>query len=502
MLSAASAHPRRRRRRPAAALAGGLALALAALAAAVAPPAARPAAPTATRTAAAPTSVALGAGPGGPAVPERFLGLSFEAQSVPDLARLATTGDLPLLLRSLGPGVLRIGGVTADSQAAFVAPGATPPSWATTTLSPSDLSGLAALAGSARDQVLLTVGLAHDDAAAAAREAAAARAALGDSLLALEIGNEPDAYGQHGLRPQPWTFAHYAPEIGTYRAAIAAAAPGVAIAGPDTTGAKFAAWGPDEARVERPTLLTAHRYPLVCSALPAPSIAGLLSAATRGRTVAQLSSDAVIARAAHIPLRIDETNSVSCGGRAGVSDTFASSLWAVQLMTEAMQLGITGVNFHDLPANCHGYSPLCATSPAALAAGRLQAAPEWYGLLLLRSLAGTRPLTTSLRGGDAVTAAAFRGRGVVRVVLVDTSASGAARTVRIAVGPGARAGDALALTAPSLAATAGVRIGGRAVDAAGELRGPLSRTPVPVTGGIATTSLASASALLVTVPTG
>ncbi len=60
---------------------------------------------------------------GGPPVAARFLGLSFEAQSVPDLARFSTAGDLPLLLRSLGPSVLRIGGVTADSRVAFAAPG-------------------------------------------------------------------------------------------------------------------------------------------------------------------------------------------------------------------------------------------------------------------------------------------------------------------------------------------------------------------------------------------
>lgn len=439
----------------------------------------------------------------GPPVAARFLGLSFEAQGIPDLARFASEGDLPLLLRSLGSSVLRLGGVTADSSVAFADPGAAAPGWARATISTADLQGLARLARESDARVLLTVGLAHDDPQAAAAEAAAAQRALGASLMALEIGNEPDAYGRHGLRPLPWTFAEYAPEIEAYRSAIAAAAPGLALAGPDTTGASFAAWGPPEALTVHPALLTAHRYPLVCSAVPAPSIDGLLSAATRARELAQLRNDAAIARAAHLPLRIDETNSVSCGGRAGVSDTFASALWAVQLITEAMQLGITGVNFHDLPASCTGYSALCASTPAALAAGRLAAAPEWYALLLTRGLAGERPLATAVQPPTAsVVAAAFGGRGSARVVLVDSDAGGRARTVRLVVGGAYTRASVVTLTAPSLAATTGVRLGGRGVNAAGELLGPLRRTAVRSAHGAIVLSLAPASAALVTVGRG
>ena len=43
--------------------------------------------------------------------------------------------------------------------------------------------------------------------AAAAREAKAAKAALGPWLLGIELGNEPDAYAQHGLRSASWSFS-------------------------------------------------------------------------------------------------------------------------------------------------------------------------------------------------------------------------------------------------------------------------------------------------------
>ena len=51
----------------------------------------------------------------GAAVPRRFLGLSFEVSSLPLIARYAHRGKLVTLLRSLGPGVLRFGGISADS---------------------------------------------------------------------------------------------------------------------------------------------------------------------------------------------------------------------------------------------------------------------------------------------------------------------------------------------------------------------------------------------------
>src|SRR4029077_13068110 len=55
----------------------------------------------------------------GPPVPQRFLGLSFEAAALGQIAGYADRGDLVELLRSLGPGVLRFGGITADENVAF-----------------------------------------------------------------------------------------------------------------------------------------------------------------------------------------------------------------------------------------------------------------------------------------------------------------------------------------------------------------------------------------------
>ena len=68
--------------------------------------------------------------------------------------------------------------------------------------------------------------MAHYEPTAAAREVAAAHRALGPYLAAVEIGNEPNAYGSHGFRQLPWIAQGYEEQVSEYREAIAALTPG------------------------------------------------------------------------------------------------------------------------------------------------------------------------------------------------------------------------------------------------------------------------------------
>ena len=63
-----------------------------------------------------------------------------------------------------------------------------------------------------------------------------------------------------------------------------------------------------------------------------------------------------VATRAHIPLRVDEANTVSCGGVAGISDTFAAALWATSYIAHTMVVGVSGINLEGNPARCTGYS--------------------------------------------------------------------------------------------------------------------------------------------------
>src|SRR5437764_35315 len=183
------------------------------------------------------------------------------------------------------------------------------PAWAAVAITPADLRRLAVLARRSGWRVLLTIGLVHFDPVSASREAATANATLGDRLAGIEVGNEPDSYMRHGQRAAPWTFAEYGLEAATYRSAIASAAPGVPLAGPDVSGsAAFLRWGPSEVTQLRPGLLTGHHYPMGCHDQPAPSIGRLLSARTRRAESISTRRYMSIARASGIGFRMDETN--------------------------------------------------------------------------------------------------------------------------------------------------------------------------------------------------
>ncbi len=342
-------------------------------------------------------TVAVDASRPGRPVPRRFLGLSFEVGALAQIARYGQLGNMPALLRSLGPGLFRFGGISADTRTAWTDARDPKPAWASHTIGPADLRRLRRLAQASGWPIILTVGLAHYNPGLAAREVASAHAILGPWLAGIEIGNEPDSYERHGLRAPPWKFSQYNAQIAAYRRAIGRLTPGIPLAGPDVSGSKiFNAWGPKEVRSQRPAIITGHHYPLGCHTIPTPTIQTLLSGRIRAEERVSLTRYMRVARAGHIPLRVDEANSVSCGGVAGISDTFAAALWATSYITTTMSAGASGINLEGNPARCNGYSVICAPTPQRLAAGQLQAQPEWYALLLTRALIGDRPITTRM----------------------------------------------------------------------------------------------------------
>jgi hypothetical protein len=454
--------------------------------------------------AAIPVSVSVDASEPGPTVPENFLGLSFEVGSLRQIAGYSSKGDLVTMLRSLGVGLLRFGGVTADEQVAWTDALTARPPWALSVLEGASLNQLGKLAAASGWGVMLTLGFGHYDPQAAAREAAVAQAALGSSLQAIEIGNEPEAYARHGLRALPWAPEQYNEQVTAYRAAIEALAPGIPLAGPDSSGSgSYQRWGLSEAIYQRPALLTGHHYPLGCAEQPAPTIARLLSGQVRALEEQSLRRYVFIAQETEVPFRLDESGTVSCGGVPGISNTFASALWGVSYLTQAMRIGAAGINLEGNPMNCLGYTPVCAANAEAAASGELEARPEWYALLLARSLLGESPLRTIVGPANRpnVVASAFRAPdGTTKFVLVDDDAPGARSVaMRLHVGVGYGGGTILSLTAPSPSAVSGVELGGRAVAPNGTWTQPTVLPGAANKKGVITVDVAPSSAALVTV---
>jgi hypothetical protein len=437
----------------------------------------------------------------GARVPKDFLGLSFEIKHASQIAALATHGDLVTLLRSLGRGLVRLGGVTADTQVAWSNDGRSIPPWANTAITAQDLDSLGQLVHRAGWRALLTVNLGHHDPISAAQEAAAAHRAFGPALAGIELGNEPDAFvAPDGLRSAPWGFPDYRAEVDAYRAAFDGLVSQVPIAGPDAASgrSKIANWIIPEAKVEHPALLTGHYYSFSCT--QNPTAVDLLLPSVRRAEGAMFRRLAEVSARRRIPLRVDETNNVSCGGLANVSDTFASSLWAVDFLTRAMSAGLAGINFHDVILRPQGYSPLVAASLHSLASGHLEVRPEWYALLMASQLVGRRPLPASVRpAGLNVTASAFGGPGEVKVVIVDDQPRGARTlSVRLSLPRRYTSGTVLRLTAPSSTATSGVTLGGRSVSASGAWR-PRRRLPrLTRSAGALRVTMTPGSAALIT----
>ena len=441
--------------------------------------------------------------PGRP-VAQRFLGLSFEMAALSQLAGYANHGNLVELLRSLGPGMLRFGGITADENVAWTDSQTPRPAWATSTIGPSQLNQLGLLARRSGWQVLLTVGMAHYEPTAAAREVEAAHRALGPYLAAVEIGNEPNSYGSHGFRELPWIAQGYEEEASAYREAIDELTPGVPIAGPDVSGSgAFSEWGEEEALAQSPVLLTGHHYPLGCAQTPPPSIETLLSAAGRGAAALSLASYMAVSELRGIPLRIDEANTVSCGGVAGISNTFASTLWATSYITQAMAVGAAGINLQGNPTNCLGYTPLCAPDATAITQGELRAQPEWYALLLTHTLVGDRPLPTTIsaEGSPNIVAAGFSGPGhSLKVVLCNNEPEDTSPlAMQLQVGSGMGTAQVQRLTDSSASAISGVLLAGHAVASNGSWRPPLRAESVSSTSGTVTVEMPPGSAALVAV---
>lgn len=447
-------------------------------------------------------TAAVGVTAGGPhvRVPPDFLGLSFEASDVGLLVRAADRGNLVALLRLVGHGVLRIGGTSADTETAWVPAGGVRPSWATATITPADLAGLARLATASGWSVLLTVNLGHYDPAAAAAEVRTARAALGSRLLGIAIANEPERFVGHHLRGLPWNSVAYRGQIDAYRAAIERSVPGLALAGPDAVSlAGSLGWVQREATWENPALLTAHYYPLGRCGSYVPSIGDLLSDTVRRAETQMLTLAVAVERRTGLPLRLDETNNVACGGQPGVSDTFAAALWATDYLGRAMATDIRGINLHGLLTRPTGYAPLAFDSAAAARAGRLSVKPEFYALLLARHLVGDRAL------GESLTPPALQGSvrayrrpdGGVDVLAVNEAAPGTA-PVLVRVPLPSRLGTTIEwrLTAPGPSATTGVRLAGRLVAANGSFSGAPAR-PASTRGPALRVRLAADSALLV-----
>lgn len=200
-------------------------------------------------------------------------------------------------------------------------------------------------------------------------QAETVHSALGDKLKLLELGNEVDHYIAEDWRASGWDVAEYITQWRNasdqivasdwyqksrnppkFQAAVFADPPEV----PDQQDeidnfdiANLTAGG-----LVDPSLISTysvHLYPQsTCDTgrWYRMSLDLLSNHTVLWHNVSQYIPQIAAADAAKSPLVFGETNSVSCGGRSGISDTFGAALWGVDYVLMAASLGIEKVYFH------------------------------------------------------------------------------------------------------------------------------------------------------------
>jgi len=119
-------------------------------------------------------------------------------------------------------------------------------------------------------------------------------------------------------------------------------------------------------------------------------------------------------------VRVDEMNSVSCHGKAGVSDTFAAAIWALSSLFSLAELGAGGVNFHIFqPGKSSGYyDPIVSIWNGHTY--RTDVRPLYYALLLFRTVLGSRLVPVQPTSPDAgINSYAAVGHDRVRVFVLN-----------------------------------------------------------------------------------
>ncbi|MFL5829142.1 MAG: glycosyl hydrolase family 79 C-terminal domain-containing protein [Solirubrobacteraceae bacterium] len=449
------------------------------------------------------------------AVPRSFLGLSTEYWTLPFYQ-----GHLPLLERVLsllhvsdgGPMIVRIGGDSAD-HTFWVTKMQPMPRWAFR-IGPSWLRLPGLLAARDHVRLLLDLNLVTGSSPGAARWARAANRYLPrGSIMGFEIGNEPDIYDrwqwlaqlgrgrEAAALPRRLSAGTYLNDFRAYAHVLAHVAPHVPLVAPALANpAVDVGWLGGLIAGAHPGLglVSVHRYPYSACvrrrSASYPSIPRVLSDNATVGLARSIAPAVRLAQHAHLPIRLTELNSVTCGGLRGVSDTFATALWAPDALFQLVKAGVDGANIH--------VRAFTANAAFVITRRGLIARPLLYGMILFARALGPDArlvpvrLSSSHRSLQLKVWAIRVGPGVWHVLLISKGAQGARVDLRL---PASGPATVQRLQAPTVSARGGMTLAGQQLDRAGRWRGSfVSQALAPGRGGYSVT-VPRFSAALVTV---
>jgi hypothetical protein len=437
-------------------------------------------------------------------MPEQFTGLSYESSELSDPTFFSSENHtLGNLFRTLGrQGVLRLGGNSSEltfwqSPVAEKSrllnrpiPAQNGSSGHRFPITPRAIENLGDFLKAIDWRLIYGLNLATGDVASAVEEAAHVSKTVGEPLIGFQFGNEPDLLAHSDDKSRRWTYEEFIARWKLYYSAIRVRLPAVNIFGPDTASrhdwvARFASDTTGEI-----ALLTSHYYAEGPPSDPGMTIDYLLH--TGKRFNEQVSPDIRTARQSRIPYRMSEGNTCYSGGKAGVSNTFASALWVLDFMLSVAAAGGSGVNLHG--GGDGMYTPIAGSMERGFSAR-----PIYYGMLVAREFLGGDLLETDLdSGGNDVKAYASSASSGLRVAVINREAMPISIQLKVQRMRGRGAGTVWRLEAPSLSSGTDVAVAGSRVTPDGFFT-PSRREVLGFQDGESTLHVEPHSAALVTV---
>jgi hypothetical protein len=398
-----------------------------------------------------------------------FTGFSYEKTHIMNGSLTPNNANLIALYKLLGSPMTRLGANDVE-RCSWVGMGPAPSqpngqpfNTKVTTGGVDQFCNFLAAAGS---KAIYGVNFQLGNVTASAAEAAYVMSQCPSSIAGIEIGNEPDKFGK--WLDQKSDYEKFADAI--------LATPGAMLVGPACTtkaNVLFTAPFADDVSAKYPgrlAILAQHSY--VAAANSSDCTAPNLQITTTKLTDVFDTIKAAAAKNTVPHWRMDENNTCSNHGQQALSDTFISSLWAIDYMFEAAKRGASGVNFHTSENGMDGTVPFYYEPMKEEKGVVVQVQPEYYGMLLFAeagvgSMVST-VVTTAAPNFTAWSIAADM--GFTSVVLNNRNAStGVSATIDVGAAVSSASAIYLEATpAGSLTAPAGsVRLAGATVSAGG-----------------------------------
>jgi hypothetical protein len=276
-------------------------------------------------------------------IPSDFAGLSFEKNCLNKGFFGPADSTLIQLFKTCGIKSMRVGANAVDKdQLGTVAD--------STHFTTGELDDLFLFAKSAGCKILLGLNLKDSNFLLAHTEASYVIQHHPGELFGFEVGNEPDLYVKDTIRDTSYTLKDYEKEYMRYYDTIKKYQPTAVFTGPGCAS-RYTEWTEPFCRkmdsVKSLSMLTQHYYGGDINAVTVhEQIDSLLSKEKLKQVSTEVTRLVKCADSGHIPFRMSECNSWDHGGKKGVSNAFASALWALDYMYQLAYDTCAGVNFH------------------------------------------------------------------------------------------------------------------------------------------------------------